>query len=129
MKIALSVYQERIAPVFDVAGQVLVVDVKPSGLGEGVLVQTNETTPELKILKLVELEVKTLICGAISRPMLWLAKSHGIRVIDFIAGDVKRVMNAYRDHALQGCEFSMPGCRRQNRFRHGQGPQRRGFSR
>ncbi len=121
IKIALSIFDHRIAPVFDVASQVLLVDIKSSGVYEESLAAMPRESADAKVLKLVELEVKTLICGAISKPMLVLAQSHGIQVFDFVAGEAHQVLQAFKDKCLHEDEFKMPGCRRQKRNRKGRG--------
>jgi len=125
-KIALIIFNDRIAPVFDVACQALLVVIKADGVYEESLVSMPRDFAEAKVLKLVELGVTTIICGAISKPMLRLAQSYDIRSVDFIAGEVRQVLQAFLDNCLNMNEFRMPGCRRQSRCRNGQGYQRRG---
>ena len=67
MKVAVPVWQGRVSPVFDVAGQLLLVE-----LVEGVETSRREhrlpdAEPQQRAVQLSELQVETLICGAISQ--------------------------------------------------------------
>lgn len=117
MKTAFAHWRNRIAPVFDTAVQALVVETE-SGR---VIGQKQRTLPEApilqKILRLAELEVEALVCGAISRSMHDLLSAYGIEVIGFVAGDLDRVIQAWLggDRVLDA--FAMPGCQRRGRRR------------
>ncbi|MDP2862869.1 MAG: hypothetical protein Q8N95_08765, partial [Desulfobacterales bacterium] len=54
--------------------------------------------------------VGTLVCGAISRPLHGMVIASGIRVISFVAGDLRKVINAWLDGNLESGKFAMPGC-------------------
>jgi len=110
MKAAFAVWDNRIAPVFDVARQIHLVEGE-SGHIRG---ETEETLPEDmptgKALRLVELGVGALVCGAISRPMQAMVVAYGIRVFPFVAGDLREVIQAWLTGNLGRDTFSMPGC-------------------
>ncbi len=120
MKIAFAHWRDRIAPVFDTAKQVRVVEVE-SGR---VISEMEENLPEdliiQKALRLLDLEIHTLVCGAVSRPMHGLIHAYGIQVIPFVAGELSEVIQAWLGGNLSSNGFSMPGCRRQIR-RHSRG--------
>ena len=128
IKISLSIFDNRIAPVFDVACQALLVDIKSGVACEELLVTMPKDSAEAKVLKLAELGVKTLICGAISKPALLLAQAHDIRVTGFVSGEMRQVLQAFKNGSLHGSEFNMPGCRRMGRCGGGHGHRKRGFS-
>ena len=118
MKAAFSVWNNRIAPVFDVAGQIHIVEVEAGRI----IRETQEVFPEeipvRKALRLVELDVGALVCGAISLPMHAMVVEHGIWVIPFAAGNVHDVIHAWLSGSIWNTQFSMPGCRgRGLRFR------------
>jgi predicted Fe-Mo cluster-binding NifX family protein len=119
MKAAFASWNNRIAPVFDVARQVSVVESRAGRpVGEVQEVQLDDL-PVNKVLRLAELGVGTLVCGAISRPLHELVAGHGIRVIPFVAGELREVVQAWFSGDLAGGAFAMPGCcrRGRNRFR------------
>lgn len=107
--VAFSSWNERIAPVFDVARHVLIVEV-----GSGRIV--SQTAQELlsddlreKAMLLAGLGADTLVCGAISRFMHGLVASYGITVLPFVAGDLREVVLAWLEGRLDD-SFAMPGC-------------------
>jgi predicted Fe-Mo cluster-binding NifX family protein len=110
MKVALTTWNGRISPVFDVARQVLILDVEDGR----VLARREETLPgteaQAQAGRLAALGPQTLICGAISRPMAALLAASKIRVIPFTAGDVERVLGAWLLGTLPSPALSMPGC-------------------
>jgi predicted Fe-Mo cluster-binding NifX family protein len=117
MKAAFATWNSRIAPVFDVARVVRVVEARAGRLvGEAKEIQL-EGMPVNRALRLAELGVGTLVCGAISRPVHDMVASHGIRVIPFVAGDVDSVVKAWLSGELVGDAFAMPGCCRRRRHR------------
>jgi predicted Fe-Mo cluster-binding NifX family protein len=110
MKTAFAHWDRRIAPVFDTARRVHVVEAK-----SGQVVSTaGETLPEeepvQRALRLLELGVDTLVCGAISRPTRELLAAYGIRVVPFVAGDLREVVDAWLHDNLERGAFAMPGC-------------------
>jgi predicted Fe-Mo cluster-binding NifX family protein len=119
MKIAIPVWQGRISPVFDVAGQVLLVDWDKGTENGRDLQHFVETASEDRARRLAALGVETLICAGISQPLEDLIVQTGIRVIARICGDVQEVLAAFAAGQLGEKRFAMPGCcavqRRQRR--------------
>jgi predicted Fe-Mo cluster-binding NifX family protein len=115
MKIAVTIWNDRIAPVFDVARDIRLVEVVDGRMFDP---QEDILTGELpvqKALRLVELGVDTLICGAISRPVGAMIASYGIQVVPFVAGNPEAVIMAWLKGGLTEEVFMMPGCRRRGR--------------
>ena len=110
MKIALTVWNGRIAPVFDVARQLLILEVNSGSATTEKHAALTEEDQVNRIARLKELGIRILICGAISRSAQTLAESLGIEVNGFIAGDVKDVITAWQERQLDSKAFSMPGC-------------------
>ena len=112
MKIAVTIWNDRIAPVFDVAWDICLVEVaRGHMIDQKEEVLTGEL-PVQKALRLVELGVETLICGAISRPVRAMIAGYGIQVIPFVAGNPEVVIQAWIKGTLTEDVFMMPGCRR-----------------
>jgi len=110
MKVAFTYWEHRIAPVFDTARQVRVVEVQAGQLiGEGQEVRLEEL-PVQNVFRLVELGVEVLVCGAISRSVHAMVAAHGIRVVPFVAGDLREVIRAWLDGNVERDTFAMPGC-------------------
>ena len=117
MKTAFAVWNNRIAPVFDVTRRVIVVG--PAAAGREVQTQVLLTgdPPLQKALQLSELGVDCLVCGAISRPLKAVLMARGIQVVACVAGDVQAVIDAWRHQPGAIETFALPG-RRQRRSRH-----------
>ncbi|MBN1596281.1 dinitrogenase iron-molybdenum cofactor biosynthesis protein [candidate division FCPU426 bacterium] len=109
------------------ASQAMLVDIQSGGISEEMPVGMPQGSVELKVIKLAEWGVKTLICGAISKPALLLAQSQGMRVFSFVAGEVGQVLRAFQKNCLNDDAFRMPGCRRRYRCGRGHGGQRRSY--
>ncbi|MBU1180867.1 MAG: NifB/NifX family molybdenum-iron cluster-binding protein [Proteobacteria bacterium] len=110
MKTAFAYWDNRIAPVFDSARQIHVVETESGRIvAETEEIITNDLSVK-KVFRMVDLDVSTLVCGAISRPLHAMVIASGIRVIPFVAGDLRKVINAWLDGNLESVKFAMPGC-------------------
>ncbi len=111
MKVAIPIWNGRVSPVFDTAGGLLVVE---TDVGQAVR-QTHETlaakSPQERLEHLQDLQVNTLICGAVSRFLAELIAAAGIELVPFIAGDAEEVLDAFLRDGLSEPTFAMPGCR------------------
>lgn len=113
MKAAITEWQGRVAPLFDVSGTVLVVESTPEGYSPAEpRVRLPLDGPHSKISTLEDLQVDTLICGAISRPVRESIEARGIKVYPFVSGEIDEVVAAWRQERLEQAAFTMPGCRR-----------------
>ncbi|MDD3250193.1 MAG: hypothetical protein GX874_04165 [Smithella sp.] len=111
MKLALSVFKDSIATVFDSSDQLLILETDRSSITKRETVRIDTTDPNRRAAKLREQGVAGLICGAISRPMQAAIASLGIAVYPFIRGTVEEVLAAYQSNRLGQDAFSLPGCR------------------
>ncbi len=123
MKAAFTTWKNRIAPVFDVAGEVVLVEVDRNTQVASSLVSLPEGAVEIKVQRLCEQGVSILVCGAMSRCAHELAKAQKIDVFSFVAGDTDSVIQAWLQGCLEQKAFAMPGCvhgrQRRCRFRGG----------
>jgi len=110
MKIAFAHWENRIAPVFDTAGQIYVIDAESGHIVTEAKEPLAENSPVRKVLRLVELGVGTLVCGAISRPMYELVSAYGIQVVPFVAGDLSEIIQVWLSGNLDSDTYTMPGC-------------------
>jgi predicted Fe-Mo cluster-binding NifX family protein len=110
MKAAFAYWKNRIAPVFDVARQIYVVEAQ----SERIVAETEEILlddlPVQKVIRLAGLGVGMLVCGAISRSLREMVAAYGIQVVPFVAGDLREVIQAWLEGGLRGDDFAMPGC-------------------
>ena len=110
MKIAVSVWEGRVSPVFDTASRLLVLDMGETGEASRFEVFLDEQTCSRKCSRIQVLGVETLICGAISRFFEGILTAAGIRVIPWVCGAVSEVVGAFRDGTLSQPMYLMPGC-------------------
>lgn len=112
VKAAFASWNDRIAPVFDVAQWIQLVETDTGQIINQNRASVAGETPSQKASRLAELEVGILVCGAISRPMQAVITAYGIEVIPFIAGNLQEVIQAWLCGKLAGSnEYLMPGCK------------------
>ena len=110
MRAAFSVWNDRIAPVFDVARHLWIVKTESGVIAQ----QCKEAFPDApsvgKAIRLVELGVNDLVCGAISRSLQDILSAYGLRIFPFVAGNLQEVVHAWLNGTLERPVFAMPGC-------------------
>ncbi|MFH0996252.1 MAG: NifB/NifX family molybdenum-iron cluster-binding protein [Pseudomonadota bacterium] len=111
MKAAFAVWNKRIAPVFDVAREIRLVEAESGRIvrerDEKLPANSGSETGRC----LIGLGVDMLVCGAISRLMLSQIAAYDIRVVSFVAGDLCEVIQAWLSGDFRKEAFTMPGCR------------------
>jgi predicted Fe-Mo cluster-binding NifX family protein len=110
MKVALTVWENRISPLFDCARMLLIVDVADQTETVRYFEPFQCESPSSRATKLSDLNVKVLICGAVSDVFANVIETNGIRIIPFVAGAVDEVIDAYLTGAISSPKFQMPGC-------------------
>ncbi len=109
-KIAITVWEHRISPVFDSGHTLLVAEIK-----NNTLVSTSYLTYDfdrpLELLQMLHAEkVRIIICGAISEEPANMLLAEGFEMISFIAGDARQVLESFIKGASLAEDFKMPGC-------------------
>jgi predicted Fe-Mo cluster-binding NifX family protein len=113
------------SPVFDVSREALVLTIADGTITSRSIENIETPIPLLKLERLTELGIQTLVCGAITKPLQHELSARGVKVISFVAGDIDEVVTSLLDGTLPTQALSMPGCcGRRNRFRGGQGRRR-----
>ena len=123
MNVAITVWEHRISPVFDSGRTLLIAKIE-----DNVLMSTSYLTFDfdrpLELLRLLRAEkVTTIICGAISEGSTNMLLVAGFELISFIAGDVRRVLDAFAKGDALDEDYKMPGCGKniccRGKIRHG----------
>lgn len=117
--ITITIPGGRISPMFEAAGQAVVLDCHRGRL-QGQLQVPLPVLPAAKIDNLVSLGVEVLLCGAIANDTADQVVQHGMQLHSFAAGDWREVLSGWlAQNNLQECHL-MPGCgrRRRQRRRH-----------
>ena len=109
MNVAITVWSNRISPVFDSAQTLLVAKIQGDQI-VGRKRQLFQATMFHRCLSLLEeLDVRVLICGALCERQVKLLESHDIEVIPFVTGEAEEILQCY----VLGEDmhsFAMPGC-------------------
>ena len=121
MKMALTVWGNRISPVFDAAHMLLVVEVENTKIISRRYEPFYPELPTRLALRLAEMNVATLICGAISEMPANILEANGIKLIPFITGNAGEVIDAYVKDVPFIPAFLMPGCSHKRRRHAGKG--------
>lgn len=112
-KIAVTVWEHRVSPVFDSARTLLIADIKDDTLVSSSYLTFDPDRP-LELLQMLQAQkVLIIICGAVSEGPANLLEAAGFELIPFIAGDVRQVLETFLQGDPLGREFKMPGCGRQ----------------
>jgi len=111
MKLAITVWDERIAPVFDAAHSLLIADIKNQIIKYIAHESFNPLFEARFIGKLNHLHIDVFICGAISQTHSTLIEANGIQLIPFISGSVNEILESYARGQSLTPAFLMPGCR------------------
>ena len=110
MKVAVTVWNERISPVFDASRRLLIVKMENARITDRSNVIFDPGSPSNLVQTLSELDVTVLICGAVSQVPANIIVAGGITLIPFIAGEVDRVLKVYARGNSLSPSFVMPGC-------------------
>jgi predicted Fe-Mo cluster-binding NifX family protein len=100
VKIALTVWKERVSPLFDAARLLLIAEIKGRTILSRQFQPLQPESIHSRAARLAELGVGTLICGAISRPQAILLKAHGIHVLADVTGRAEAALAAFLDDRL-----------------------------
>jgi len=115
MRIAIPFRMERVSPVFDVAKQLLLIDIEDSAE----IARLEKNIDEIDLLSrashVADLGVSLLICGAISRPLKLLLEAKAVDVIGQVCGNIEEILQAFLEGSLNDESFLMPGCKMRTR--------------
>jgi len=119
MKVGITFFEDRVSPVFDVSRNLVLIEVQDGRIEHRDEKVLRTETPAERAREISGLDVKILICGAISSAFETALISEGIRVISCTCGQVDEITDAYINGLLTERAFLMPGCtdRRMNRGR------------
>jgi predicted Fe-Mo cluster-binding NifX family protein len=87
----------------------MVVALKEEGPMSRFEIYLDERDVSRRCLRIQDLCVDTLICGAVTRHFSELLKASGINLIQGISGQPEAVLNAYLDGTLAHSKYLMPG--------------------
>ena len=109
MRVAVPVWRGGVSPVFDVAEQILMVDVHDGGCLGRRVVHFHAASLPRRAEEVAELGVELLICGAVSTEMEKLLEARRVSVIPWVSGDPDEVLKAHCAGERLHIRFGMPG--------------------
>lgn len=115
MRVGLTVWDSRISPVADAAAEVLVVRRDDGEWVSEDRVRLPNAGHGRAAAAISALDLDVLVCGAVSRRYAAMLEQAGVRVLAWVAGEWRDVLEALSDGELTSDRFIMAGCGRRRR--------------
>lgn len=112
MRLGIPDWHGQVSPVFDVAGQLLVLDVQGGQEVGRRAVSLRSLGSTERAQRLGDLGIDTLVCGAISSSLEGMITRLGVRVVALVAGPVEQVARSVIAGERLPSSCLLPGCRR-----------------
>ena len=109
MRIAISIWEDKISPLFDTASKLLIIENETQKESSRYEVYLLKQDISKKCRFIQSLNIDVLICGGVSRQFSEMLKASGIEVISGISGPARDVLEAYLQGTPLHSEFFMPG--------------------
>ena len=109
MKVALTVWEDTVSTVCDFSSTLLVFDVIGHEVKNKSFIPFRNEHFRTKVNQLEALGVEVLLCGAISRQLERMISSSGVKVVSWLRGSIKEVIEAYLVDGLADARFILPG--------------------
>ncbi len=118
IRAAFSYCNDRIAPVFDVSRNLMVVDADSLGrVVSSFNYHFKSDNPLERVSELAELQVEQLVCGAITKELERVLSGAGVQLFSFMSGTYYQMVRAWLNNRLDDRLHAMPGCNREGRKR------------
>ncbi len=95
MRIAISCWQNCIAPVFDYSNNLLLVDIVDNNVISSEAVRIEIELPFQRAEELSRWATEVLICGAISRTQAMALQGRNIKIISDISGSLEEIISLF----------------------------------
>lgn len=112
MLIAMATWEGRLAPVLDVATEIVIADVGDGAWNEISRLVVPPEAPRDLARMVLGTGSRLLLCGAASRCFSDAVRSEGLQVVDFLAGTSESIAEAWVRGSFEPDRFAMPGCGR-----------------
>ncbi|HKL01105.1 MAG TPA: NifB/NifX family molybdenum-iron cluster-binding protein [Desulfotignum sp.] len=109
MKIAVTIWGNRISPVFDSARTLLVAQIDGGQITRQFYTSFDPESPVHLINTLKSLEIDTMVCGAISRKPADLISDQNVHLICFVTGNVRTFLDSFIKGRTVEKKHMMPG--------------------
>jgi predicted Fe-Mo cluster-binding NifX family protein len=109
MRVAIAVWEDRVSSVLDFSQQLVVVEFNAGDETSRVQIALPEQNALTRLVRLRELGIDVLICGAVSQPLASAFTASGIQLLPYVTGTVDDVLRAYQAGQLSLSQFRLPG--------------------
>lgn len=110
MKLAMSTWNDLVAPVFDVSGTIMVVKISSGRIKTRKSEHISGMDNLARISLLCSLKIEVLVCGAISKSWHDILAAWDIQVISYVSGNVEEVLRSLLKRNVNPHKLYMPGC-------------------
>ena len=118
MKVAFTVWNDRISPVFDAAKTILVAEIKHFQVTNKIYEFFDPQAPASLVKRMTELQVDLFITGAITQTPASVIESSDITLIPFIGGRVNDALLLFAKGDSPVPKMLMPGARETIKYDH-----------
>jgi len=112
VKIAVTVWGNRISPVFDSARTLLIADIKNGCICKKNYQKFDPHHLNIMLTDFLQHQISTLICGAISTRPADVIVENRIKLISFVMGNALEFLESFAGKNTIDRSFIMPGCLR-----------------
>lgn len=109
VKLAVTVWGNRISPVFDSASTLLVAEITDKKISGQYYTAFDPQSPADLVHTLKKHHVTTLVCGAISKTPASLMMDRHIHLIPFVTGNVREFLDSFARDQIVAKKHRMPG--------------------
>ena len=109
VNIAMTIWGNRISPVFDSASTLMIAHVEGSKITQREIKSFDPKVSSQITSILNEYNVDALICGAITDVYSKPIEQSGVKLISFISGNADKVLGSYINTPGRILDFLMPG--------------------
>ncbi|NPV93360.1 MAG: hypothetical protein HPY50_21585 [Firmicutes bacterium] len=95
MKLAMPVYQNKLAPRFDCAEEFLIIDVGSGRVGERKVLRCRSDYPLERATMLADSEADVIICGAIDQYSNRILSVKGKQVYSWQSGEIEDIIDKF----------------------------------
>jgi predicted Fe-Mo cluster-binding NifX family protein len=118
LKIAVTIWGNRVSPVFDAAKTLLIADIENRMIIKKEYISFDSASPEGLIKLLKKVNASILICGAISTSPADLFVENDIKLISFVTGNALEFIETFARKQVIEKAYMMPGCSKQYSWHH-----------
>ncbi len=113
MKLAITIWGNRVSPVFDAAATLLIARIENRMVIEKSYFSFDPDHPMDLVNMLRKKQVSILICGAISTKPADMIVDNNIKLISFVTGNALKLLEDFAHKQTIQKSYMMPGCSKQ----------------